>query len=103
MKQLFIISILTFFSWTIAYTQEIDIKLYQKIPMRDNINLSANIYFPGSQEKSYPVILIYTPYVNDEAVERGMYFANNGYVYITLDLRGRGNSEGEYSHLKGWD
>ncbi|GAA4272964.1 CocE/NonD family hydrolase [Aquimarina gracilis] len=64
--------------------------------MRDGINLSANIYFPRSNEESYPVILIYTPYVNDEAVERGMYFASNGYVFITLDLRGRGNSEGEY-------
>tara|TARA_R110002073_G_scaffold335987_1_gene529743 strand:+ start:5363 stop:7105 length:1743 start_codon:yes stop_codon:yes gene_type:complete len=96
MKQLFIIIVLTFVNSTLVYTQEIDIKLYQKIPMRDNINLSANIYFPGSQEESYPVILIYTPYVNDEAVERGMYFANNGYVFITLDLRGRGNSEGEY-------
>ena len=78
------------------YSQDIDIRLYQKIPMRDGVNLSANIYFPGNDQDSYPVILIYTPYVNDEAVERGMFFANEGFVFITLDLRGRGNSEGEY-------
>lgn len=96
MKRPFIIIILVFINWTSVYTQDIDIKLYQNIPMRDGIKLSANIYFPGSNEKSYPVILIYTPYVNDEAVERGMYFAKEGYVFITLDLRGRGNSEGEY-------
>lgn len=96
MKKTFIIILLFIFSGISAYTQEIGIKLYQNIPMRDGINLSANIYFPASDKKSYPVILIYTPYVNDEAVERGMYFAKEGYVFVTLDLRGRGNSEGEY-------
>ncbi len=87
---------LILFSFTSILAQEVDIRLYQKIPMRDGINLSANIYTPVSEEKSYPVILIYTPYVNDEAVQRGMFFAKKGYVFITLDLRGRGNSEGEY-------
>lgn len=96
MKLIFIITSLTFMSWTLAYTQGVDIKLYQEIPMRDGINLSANIYIPESEDESYPVILIYTPYVNDEAVERGMFFAKQGYIFITLDLRGRGNSEGEY-------
>ncbi len=96
MKRPLIIILLVLMNWTSMYPQEVDIQLYQNIPMRDGINLSANIYFPGSNEESYPVILIYTPYVNDEAVERGMYFAKEGYVFITLDLRGRGNSEGEY-------
>ncbi len=96
MKQTFVIIILAFINWNSVYTQDIDIKLYQNIPMSDGIKLSANIYFPDNNEKSYPVILIYTPYVNDEAVERGMFFAKEGYVFITLDLRGRGNSEGEY-------
>ncbi|MET1260577.1 CocE/NonD family hydrolase [Flagellimonas sp. DF-77] len=76
--------------------QDIDIRLYEKIPMRDGIHLSANLYFPDAEANTHPVILIYTPYVNDEAVERGMYFAKNGYVFMTLDLRGRGNSEGVY-------
>jgi len=79
-----------------CYSQEIDIRLYQEVPMRDGITLSANIYMPDNAKKSYPVILIYTPYVNDEAVDRGMYFAKEGYVFVSLDLRGRGNSEGEY-------
>jgi len=96
MKRHFILVILVFINWTLVYTQDIDIKLYQDIPTRDGTKLSANIYFPSNNVKSYPVILIYTPYINDEAVERGMYFANEGFVFITLDLRGRGNSEGEY-------
>jgi len=91
-----LIIIAIFFSFSFVVGQEVDIRLYQEIPMRDGIKLSANIYSPISDEKSYPVILIYTPYVNDEASERGMYFAENGYVFISLDLRGRGNSQGVY-------
>lgn len=96
MKPFFIIIILIFSSSSSVFAQEVDITLYQEIPMRDGIHLSANIYSPEGSKESYPVILIYTPYVNDEAVERGMYFAKEGYVFITLDLRGRGNSEGQY-------
>lgn len=96
MNRPFFTILLLFISSSFVLSQDINIKLYQDIPMRDGINLSANLYFPDTDETSYPVILIYTPYVNDEAVERGMYFANEGYVFITLDLRGRGNSEGEY-------
>ena len=95
MKNFLITLILAIASISVS-AQDVDIRLYEDIPMRDGINLSANIYFPGNGEKSHPVILIYTPYVNDEAVERGMYFAKEGYVFMTLDLRGRGNSEGEY-------
>ncbi|MEM8506870.1 MAG: hypothetical protein AAF717_03530 [Bacteroidota bacterium] len=77
--------VIVLFSGILVHSQEIDIKLYQKIPMRDIINLSANIFFPGVKAESYPVIVVYTPYVNDEAVERGMFFAKAGYVFITLD------------------
>ena len=92
-----LISILLIFSAFSLKSQEIDIRLYQKVPMRDGINLSANIFLPNERPEPLPVILIYTPYVNDEAIDRGVYFARNGYVFISLDLRGRGNSEGIYA------
>ncbi len=94
-KTLTVLSFLVCISTVIA--QEVDITLYQEIPMRDGINLSANIYMPTEREEPLPTILIYTPYVNDEATERGMFFARRGYVFISLDLRGRGNSEGVYA------
>jgi putative CocE/NonD family hydrolase len=31
--------------------------------------------------------------------ERGVYFAAHGYVFLTVDVRGRGNSEGEFTPL----
>ncbi|MEL7146794.1 MAG: CocE/NonD family hydrolase [Bacteroidota bacterium] len=80
----------------VSIGQNVDILLRQKVPMRDGIQLSADIYLPEGNKKPLPVILIYTPYLNDEAVERGMFFAKKDYVFISLDLRGRGNSEGVY-------
>ena len=53
MKRFFLI----LFSLTslLVLAQEVDIKLYQKIPMRDGIHLSANIYSPVTNQKSHPV------------------------------------------------
>ena len=94
MQKRAILSLFLIFIGIGLHAQEVDIRLYQKVPMRDGINLSANIYLPAQRPEPLPVILIYTPYVNDEANDRGMFFARNGYVFISLDLRGRGNSEG---------
>ena len=95
MKTHFFILILALYSLQ-CISQNVDIQLRQKVPMRDGINLSADIYKPEDTSKPLPTILIYTPYLNDEAVDRGMFFAKAGYVFISLDLRGRGNSEGTY-------
>ena len=75
MQKTLIIIILACIHCLSIHAQDIDIKLYENIPMRDGVKLSANIYFPDSTEKSHPVILVYTPYVNDEGVKRGMFFA----------------------------
>ena len=40
-----------------------------------------------------------TPYISQSYHDRGMYFAGHGYVYLTIDVRGRGNSEGEFTPL----
>jgi putative CocE/NonD family hydrolase len=40
-----------------------------------------------------------TPYISQSYHDRGMYFAGHGYVFATVDVRGRGNSEGEFTPL----
>lgn len=76
----------------------IKIKFYQKIKLSDGTKLSSNIYLPEdyNNQKKYPTILVITPYVSDENHERGLFFSRNGYVFITVDCRGRGNSEGKF-------
>ena len=41
-----------------------------------------------------------TPYIADGDHHLALKFANDGYVYVSVDRRGRGNSEGEFNPLE---
>ncbi len=74
----------------------IDLMWGMKIPMRDGIKLNANVYKPKVMEAPLPVILTITPYTADNNHTAASYFAQNGYVFVAVDARGRGNSEGTF-------
>jgi putative CocE/NonD family hydrolase len=76
--------------------KEIDILLHQEIKMDDGICLSANIFKPAEMKEPLPAVFTFTPYVSDEGQLRGTFFAQNGYVYVHVDVRGRGNSGGKF-------
>src|SRR6266481_6498159 len=67
-----------------------------KIPMRDGVTLNATVFQPHAQKEALPVIFTFTPYIGDSYTDRAMYFAQHGYVYALVDVRGRGNSGGEF-------
>jgi uncharacterized protein len=67
-----------------------------KIPMRDGIRLNATVYTPKEQKAPAPCIFTLTPYIAQSYHERGMYFAGHGLPFLTIDVRGRGNSEGQF-------
>jgi uncharacterized protein len=67
-----------------------------KIPMRDGVPLNATVYQPHNQKDPLPVVFTFTPYIGDSYTSRALYFANHGYVYALVDVRGRGNSEGAF-------
>jgi putative CocE/NonD family hydrolase len=75
---------------------KVDLIWGMKIPMRDSTHLNATIYKPKTMEEPLPVIFGLTPYTADVYHERAMFFARNGYVFATIDCRGRGNSEGHF-------
>lgn len=66
-----------------------------KIPLRDGVKLNATVYTPAKKEPA-PCIFTLTPYISQSYHDRGMYFASHGYPFLTVDVRGRGNSEGEF-------
>ena len=76
-----------------------DLRWGVKIPMRDKVELNATLYLPktpdGSQPKT-PVVFTLTPYISDTYHPRAAYFASHGYVFALVDVRGRGNSGGEF-------
>ena len=87
-------------SSSIAY--DVTIRKNVMIPMRDGVQLAADIYFPSTGDQiahgEFPVILERTPY--DKTAPRNVtnmkYYARRGYVGVIQDVRGRFASEGEW-------
>ena len=67
-----------------------------KIPMRDGIKLNATAYVPRQQAAPAPCIFTLTPYISQSYHDRGIYFASHGLAFLTVDVRGRGNSDGRF-------
>ena len=70
-----------------------------KIPLRDGVRLNATVYRPAGALAAAPCIFTLTPYISQSYHDRGMYFAAHGLPFLTVDVRGRGNSEGEFRPL----
>src|SRR5258708_19739219 len=78
--------------------REIRIEFDQRVPMRDGIMLSADVYRPidkSGETKTYPVILTRTPYMklSEGMLVAAKYFTERGYVFVAMDVRGRGDSD----------
>jgi predicted acyl esterase len=78
-----------------APSPAVKIILGARIPMRDGVTLSANIFRPDKSGK-FPVIILRTPYGKNSASQfgYGRFFAEKDYVYIVEDSRGRHDSDG---------
>ena len=82
-------------------SHEIHVRFDVRVPMRDGLTLSADVYraanAPGEPE-SYPVILARTPYqkLSEGMMSVARYFADRGYVFVAMDVRGRGDSDGVF-------
>ena len=68
-----------------------------EIPVADGTVLNGTLYRPlGSEGQSLPTILTITPYISDRYHPDALYFARNGFAFLIVDTRGRGNSQGEF-------
>lgn len=84
-------------------------KLTTKISMRDGIRLHTEIYKPKNMATALPVLLWRTPYgiSSVDAVPGRSIFtgplkelAEDGYIFVFQDIRGRHKSEGEFEMLR---
>ncbi|MCI0851836.1 MAG: CocE/NonD family hydrolase [Chloroflexi bacterium] len=70
------------------------------VPMRDGVDLSADIWLPASSQGDgpWPVLLLRTIYDNQEPRYIGWTrkFTERGYAVVMQDCRGRGDSGGEW-------
>ncbi|MBM7566022.1 CocE/NonD family hydrolase [Paenibacillus sacheonensis] len=78
-----------------------DVIVKRNVPctMRDGVNLYADIYLP-EESGEYPVLLMRQPYgrkiASTVSHAHPVWYASRGYMVIVQDVRGRGDSEGEF-------
>jgi hypothetical protein len=69
----------------------------ERIPLRDGITLAADLVLPA--ELPAPAVVMRTPYGRggELATMRADGFAEAGYAAVWVDVRGRGDSDGEFA------
>ncbi len=78
-----------------------------RVPMRDGVRLFTAVLVPKDASTTYPFMLDRTPfnmgpYGPDEYVSVSLQteaFLKAGYIWVEQDVRGRGLSEGEFTHV----
>ena len=83
------------------------IKIERMISMRDGIKLFTAIYIPKDTSNKYPILMMRTPYscapYGETNFERSLgpnpLFANEKYIYVYQDVRGRHMSEGSFQEM----
>lgn len=72
--------------------------LDHKVPMRDGINLSADIYLPPDGDGPWPVLLLRTIYNSKDAryLSWTDSFLKAGYAVVLQNCRGRHDSDGDW-------
>ena len=81
----------------ISEKHEVWIDFDRRVPMRDGVELSADVYRPRKAGR-YPVVLSRGPYLktNERVAENARSFVERGYVMVVMDVRGRGDSDGDF-------
>lgn len=80
------------------------------ITMRDGIKLHTTIYSPKDTTKTYPMLMMRTPYScrpygEDEyrsKIGPNKYLMEEGNIMVYQDVRGRWNSEGVYDNMRAY-
>lgn len=76
----------------------------QAIPMSDYVPLVATIMVPGDETGKplagkFPTVLMRTPYGRKPFLKEAFEFVSRGYVVISQDVRGRGDSSGFFNAI----
>jgi putative CocE/NonD family hydrolase len=81
-----------------ALDHPLKIQYNARIAMRDGVRLSADIYRPEDSAR-HPAIFELTPYGNNSngSIEAAWHWVQRGYAFVTVDARGRFDSDGEFT------
>ena len=82
-------------------------KYETQIAVRDGVRLFTAIYTPNDRSKTYPILLLRTPYSilpygadqYRDTIGPHEAFEKEGFIFVWQDVRGRFMSEGEFVHM----
>ena len=84
----------------VDYGPSHNLRLFRaRVPMRDGICLNVAVYLPRDAAGPIPAVMEITPYTIDHAHGEGQFFPKRGLAYVVADVRGRGDSEGDFTHM----
>ncbi len=91
-----------------AYVRDNYTRKTYKIPMRDGKQLHTIVYSPKDASKTYPILMMRTPYgihpyekdLHRFSLGPNKYFAREGYIFAYQDVRGRYMSEGVFENMR---
>jgi putative CocE/NonD family hydrolase len=101
--------VLTGCAGDLTYLEKHYTKKEYRIPMRDGIKLFTAVYSPKDTTTTYPMLIRRTPYSvgaygEDKYVKYRTkpwhHFAEEGYIIVFQDVRGRFMSEGEFVNMR---
>jgi putative CocE/NonD family hydrolase len=77
----------------------LDVQRDVRVPSRDGLTLSVNLFLPRGATRPVPAVLTTDPYRKDDwyaawDLTVAAYLAERGYAYCRLDVRGTGSSDG---------
>ncbi len=79
--------------------REVTVRRDVSSPMRDGVQLKADVYTPEGPGP-FPVVLLRTPYGKTGGQSPGyrhpLWYARQGFVVVVQDVRGRGASDGDW-------
>lgn len=99
----------TLFPQDSAWVKDNYVKQEITIAMRDGVKLFTSIYRPKDTTEKHPILMTRTPYScapYGEAFSGRLwngywrYYAREGYIIVTQDVRGRWMSEGEFMDVR---
>jgi len=78
------------------------------VPMRDGVRLFTSVYEPKDRSTAYPIMLSRTPYSVSpygadqykSSVGPSPLFADDGFIFVYQDVRGRWMSEGTFEDMR---
>jgi putative CocE/NonD family hydrolase len=81
-----------------------------RIPMRDGTQLFTAVYAPRDTSRSYPIMITRTPYsvgpygptAYPRSIGPSRRFADEGFIFVYQDVRGRFMSDGNFVHMTPW-